>query len=144
VTGDGKSIATATRAWDSGAMPKFQRRSFHQDEWEQIALRLGAAQEDRRRRLAGQEQFVAELEALLFQHDPIRLNFEDNTDEYRGEAERITLRLPYAQSVDDVQRIVHEVFVHCFDPQMAGPESRYSDIAEAVWHAWTSPRATPS
>jgi len=83
--------------------------------------------------LVGREGVVAELEALLFRHDPIGLNFGHNTDEYRSEAETITLRLPRAQSADDVRRIVHEEFVRWFDPHIAGSESRYNDIALEIW-----------
>lgn len=76
---------------------------------------------------------VHELEAILFQHDPIGINFEENSDEYRAEAETITLRRVQAHSVDDVRRIAHEEFVGWFDAQTAGPESRYQAVAEDIW-----------
>ncbi|EHR63746.1 hypothetical protein SaccyDRAFT_4951 [Saccharomonospora cyanea NA-134] len=81
---------------------------------------------------------MAEIEALLFRHDPIGLNFEDNTDEYRSEAETIALRLPEASSVADVRRMAHEEFVRWFDAELAGPESRYTAIAQEVWRLWNS------
>jgi len=37
---------------------------------------------------------------------------EENLDEYRAEAQTITLRRREARSVEDVRRIAHEEFVH--------------------------------
>jgi hypothetical protein len=65
-----------------------------------------------------------------FYDDPIGLNFETNTDEYRPEAQSIVIRLPEATSRDEVRRIVHEEFVRWFDPQTAGPVERYGTRAE--------------
>ena len=78
------------------------------------------------------------LEALLFRHDPIGLDFGDNTDEYRPEAETIALRRDEVRSARDVQRIVHEEFVRWFDADTAGPPDRYADIAREIWHLWRS------
>lgn len=116
----------------------FQRRSTSRDEWKDVSAQVQGERDERQARLIGQEHVVGRLEALLFRHDPIGLNFEDNTDEYRAEAETITLRLPSAHSVDDVRRIAHEEFVRWFDQQLAGPESRYDGIAREIWHVWTS------
>ena len=85
----------------------------------------------------GQEHIVDALEQLLFRHDPIGINFEDNTDEYRAEAETITLRLPDSSGVEDVQRIVHEEFVHWFDEKLAGPPERYAALAGEIWDLWS-------
>ncbi|SNR36574.1 hypothetical protein [Blastococcus mobilis] len=79
---------------------------------------------------------IAEVEALLYRHDPVGINFGDNPDEYRPEAESIVARLPRARSVDDVLALVHEEFVYWFDEDIAGPADRYEDIARDVWAAW--------
>ena len=79
---------------------------------------------------------VAEVEALLYRHDPIGIAFGDNPDEYRPEAEGIVPRLPRARSVDDVRKLVHEEFVRWFDEDTAGPVSRYEATARDVWSAW--------
>ena len=76
---------------------------------------------------------LARDEALLFQHDPIGINFGSNTDEYRGEAETIVSRLPEATSEHDLTGIVHEEFVRWFDLETAGPLERYQSIASAIW-----------
>jgi hypothetical protein len=86
--------------------------------------------------LVGQEDEVDWLEALLFEADPIGINFEDNSDEYRPEAETIQLRRAEASSVADVRRIIHEEFVRWFDEQLAGPPERYEQLARRVWERW--------
>jgi hypothetical protein len=58
--------------------------------------------------------------ALLFQNDPMDINFGDNTDEYEPETGTILPRLADAETVDDVQTIVHEEFCRWFDEVEAG------------------------
>ena len=83
------------------------------------------------------QQLIAEVEAILFRHDPIGIGFADNTDEYRPEAESILPRLREAGSAVDVRRVVHEEYVRWFGGEStAGPESRYTLIAEEIWHVW--------
>lgn len=82
------------------------------------------------------KQLVAEVEALLYRHDPIGIAFGDNPDEYRPEAESIVARLDSARSVEDVHTLVHEEFVRWFDEDTAGPASRYEAIARDVWSSW--------
>lgn len=95
--------------------------------------RDGDGAEERR---AGVE---AEIEELLFRHDPVGIGFEDNTDEYRPEAETITRRLPEAASEQDVHRIVHEEFVRWFAVS-AGSAERYDVIAREIWRLWRAER----
>lgn len=118
-------------------MPRWPRRKESPvgvDElWSQeIRPRIKADKGERLRRLVGQEDRVTQLERLLFEHDPIGINFEDNTDEYRPEAETITLRLPEAASEVDLLRIIHEAFVQWFGSPTAGPISRYQRIASEI------------
>lgn len=77
---------------------------------------------------------MADLEVLLFEHDPIGLaGMGAPADEYHAEAETITLRLPEAASVDDLRSIVHEEFVRWFGDETAGGRERYEAAAEAIW-----------
>jgi len=101
--------------------------------WPRQSAAIAEARASREQALVGQEDLVAKIEALLFRHDPIGINFEDNTDEYRAEAQTITIRLPDATSADDVRRITHQEFVRWFDPQVAGPPERYTAIAAEIW-----------
>jgi hypothetical protein len=122
------------------AMIKWFRRhrgGSAQPTWDEHAARVGAAAEDRRRRLAGQEEVVRKVEALLFKSDPIGINFEANTDEYRPEAETITLRRAEANTVGDLTRIVHQEFVRWFGEETAGPETAYEAIARDIWTIWS-------
>jgi hypothetical protein len=81
------------------------------------------------------ERLVAELEALLYRHDPIGIAFGDNPDEYSPEAGSIVPRLQGVGTVEDVRRIVHEEFVRWFDADTAGPASRYQAVAQEIWTA---------
>ena len=102
---------------------------------EQFVPPIKAAAEERKRLVAGHEDIVAFVEALLFEEDPIGINFEENVDEYRPEAESITIRLREATSRGELRRMVHEEFVRWFDPKTAGPEERYERIGNAIWDA---------
>ncbi|WP_051343364.1 hypothetical protein [Pseudonocardia spinosispora] len=75
----------------------------------------------------------ADVEALLFRHDPIGINFEHNTDEYGPEARTIVPRLAEAATESDLRRIIHEEFTHWFSADIAGPVDRYAEIAREVW-----------
>lgn len=119
---------TKTRHW-----PLRRRRDR---QWQEVSKRVSEAAEDRRARLIGRDDEVEWLEAMLFEADPIGIKFEDNTDEYRTEAESILLRQQEAGSKDDVRRIVHEVFVSWFDEKTAGQPERYERIAQTIWLRW--------
>ena len=107
-------------------------------DWEHSAA-IQSARRERETLLRGQESAVQTLEALLFRDDPIGINLEINTDEYRAEAQTITLRRNEAGSVADVRRIVHEEFVRWFGVDDAGPAQRYQNIAEQLWADWSTP-----
>lgn len=65
--------------------------------------------------------------AILFEHDPIGINFETNTDEYAPEAATILPRLAYANSATDLGEIVCEEFEYWFGlalPRLIGPITR--------------------
>lgn len=72
------------------------------------------------------------LEALLFEEDPIGLNFGHNTDEYDPEVQAILPRLRSCATVDDVQAVVHDEFMRLFAPESAGMLSKYRRIAERI------------
>ena len=82
---------------------------------------------------------------VLFEADPIGINFETNTDEYEPEVGTILPRLEDASSPLDVQRIVHEEFCRWFSAEDAGPIHRYQAIAASIWEAWlaVTPPACP-
>jgi hypothetical protein len=73
------------------------------------------------------------LEALLFEEDPIGINFDDNTDEYDPEVQTILPRLSSCATADDVQSVVHEEFCRWFDTEIAGARSRYKRISVRIF-----------
>ncbi len=103
--------------------------------WREVLVpRIAAARAEREQALIGQEDIVARVEALLFYHDPIGINFETNTDEYRAEAQAIVLRLGSATDEASVARITHEEFVKWFGASTAGAFERYRTIGSDIWH----------
>jgi hypothetical protein len=82
---------------------------------------------------ASYRELVAELEALLYRHDPIGIAFGDNPDEYAPEAGTIAARLQDVRTVDDVRAVVHAEFIRWFDEDTAGPAERYRSLAEEIW-----------
>ena len=75
---------------------------------------------------------------LLFESDPIGINFETNTDEYEPEVRAILPRLTSARSVTDVHDIVYEEFVRLFDEAIAGPKDAYVSISARIWELWSN------
>jgi hypothetical protein len=73
---------------------------------------------------------------LLFEADPIGINFGENSDEYDPETSSILPRLSSAKTVDDVQTIVHEEFCRWFGLEDAGPRDKYQDVSRDIWEAW--------
>ena len=77
-----------------------------------------------------------EVSRLVREADPIRLISKGTPDdEYDPEASTILPRLREAKSPDDVQRIVHEEFVHWFTAKIAGPAEEYADVSKKIWEA---------
>jgi hypothetical protein len=78
-----------------------------------------------------------EVSRLLRDADPIRLVvIGAPDDEYDPEVSTILPRLREAKSLNDVQRIVHEEFVHWFGAETAGPPTHYVGVSEDIWNAW--------
>ncbi|MGJ7441172.1 hypothetical protein [Aquipuribacter sp. MA13-6] len=80
-------------------------------------------------------ELVRTVGALLHRHDPIGLTARGASDleEYQPEARTIVARLDGARSTADVRTVVHQEFVHWFDPDTAGPPARYELIARELW-----------
>jgi len=57
-------------------------------------------------------------------------------DEYDPEVSTILPRLREAASARDLQRIVHEEFVHWFSAEIAGPSEIYATVSEVIWPTW--------
>lgn len=75
---------------------------------------------------------------LLFNADPIGINFENNTDEYSPEVSTILPRLRSCRCADDVLRVTHEEFTRWFGADTAGPVESYRQIASDIWRLWST------
>lgn len=95
-----------------------------------------AIAEERKRLKALYRDLFDQTVELFFRHDPIHINFEDNSDEYEPEARTVLPQLHDCKSPEDVRRIVHHEFVRWFDADIAGKEDKYSRIAEELWVLW--------
>ena len=74
-----------------------------------------------------------QLNTILFEEDPIGINFEENTNEYEPEVETILPRLGACGSARAVQSVLHEEFIRWFSPEIAGSAEKYEDISTRVW-----------
>jgi hypothetical protein len=92
--------------------------------------------EERRRLKAEYGELFDAVSALLFRHDPIGINFEDNTDEYDLEVGTILPRLRLCFSASDTLQVVHEEFVRWFGAETAGSTDRYKEVASEIWDLW--------
>jgi hypothetical protein len=75
---------------------------------------------------------------LLFDADPIGINFEDNTDEYHPEVGTILPRLHSCRCADDVLRVTYEEFTRWFGAGTAGSAESYRQIASETWRLWST------
>jgi len=101
-----------------------------------VRLRVALQQWQRRRLRKKYRDLFDEIAAILFRHDPVGVNFEDNVDEYEPEVGTVLPRLKECCSSSDVRRVLHQEFSRWFTPEVAGPEERYDSAANDVWHVW--------
>ena len=94
------------------------------------------ARSEREKLMAADPGFFAEVSRLLFDLDPMGINFTTNTDEYDAEAGTIIPRLAGCTSEADATRIVHEEFIRWFGADTAGPIARYKKVGARLWTAW--------
>jgi hypothetical protein len=84
------------------------------------------------------------LASLLFDEDPIGINFGDNTDEYEPEVGSILPLLASCRGLADIQRVVHSEFCSWFGDDTAGPPEKYAGVASRILRelsdvgGWTS------
>ena len=76
--------------------------------------------------------------ALLFENDPMGINFGDNTDEYDPEVGTILPRLSRCHSQADTRKVVFEEFCRWFGPEITGDEMRYDAIGAELWALWST------
>lgn len=97
---------------------------------------IRAHAEDRKRLSRSYKRLLNEISAIIFRHDPVAINFEENTDEYDPEAGAILTRLRSDMSVQEATGIVHEEFIRWFSREDAGPREKYSVLAAEILSAY--------
>ena len=94
----------------------------------------------KRRKLKQQfPKLFNDVSAILFKHDPMHINYDDNTNEYEPEAGTIIPRLTSCSDPMDVRKVIYEEFVRWFYDDV-GDESVYTNIAKEIWEVWTDHR----
>ena len=81
---------------------------------------------------AGYRDAYSRLEALLFEEDPVGINFGFNQDEYGPEVGTILPTLGSCRNLEEIQQAVHLQFCRWFGADTAGPIARYARIAQRI------------
>ncbi|MCL2514726.1 MAG: hypothetical protein FWD85_01210 [Microbacteriaceae bacterium] len=78
---------------------------------------------------------AAQISALLFDADPIGLNFTINTDEYDSEAKEVDRVLDSSSSVEALTVTIRDIFLEWFNAEadLVGPLERYAGAAAQIW-----------
>jgi len=76
------------------------------------------------------------LAEILLRHDPIGINYKDNSDEYEPEARTILPRLRTCHDSQDVVSVAYEEFQKWFGPDIAGDKQKYRSLGEEIWTLW--------
>jgi len=73
---------------------------------------------------------------LFFEHDPVGINYEVNTDEYEPEVGTVLPRLHHARSLEDVHQILIEEFRCWFGYGTRVFDDRLKSLAFDLWKLW--------
>lgn len=124
--------------------PKHMTASDDQREWlnDETANWIENERSSREKLRAEYADLFASVSAILFECDPIGINFDDNTDEYDAEAGSIIPRLRECATERDVRRVIHEEFTKWFS-DTAGEESRYTECSGKIWALWQTQQHRP-
>ncbi|RBN38620.1 hypothetical protein DMN50_24480, partial [Priestia megaterium] len=87
------------------------------------------------------KKFIDEISLILYEEDPMEISnvFDDaNKNEYDSEALDIVreIRLIERNSIlrfSELVKLIRKVFVEYFTEELAGPESKYKNIAVRIW-----------
>jgi hypothetical protein len=84
---------------------------------------------------------VSTIASLILKEDPMDLYFPDaaNTDEYEGEARRISGALEVCQTYDECLDMIWSVFKESFGVAISKSREHYAPVARAIWGARVGP-----
>ncbi len=99
---------------------------------------------EQRRLKAAYKELHTQIRDTLYRHDLIGINLGAESpddyapiDEYEPEAGMIMARRREVRSVEDLRRVIHEVFVSQFGLDPASPEEWFYPVALDIWPEWT-------
>ena len=74
------------------------------------------------------------IKHAIDQADPIHLlEIGAPDDAYEPEIREIASRIGRCTTLEEIELLLHEVFVKWFDEQIAGPGEQYRGVAEVIW-----------
>jgi hypothetical protein len=80
-------------------------------------------------------QIYVLIKGAIDRADPIHLlKIGAPDDEYEPEIREIVSRVGDCMNLEDMQRLLHEVFTKWFDERIAGPKELYRAPAEIIWN----------
>jgi len=82
------------------------------------------------------KRLLAEVCTALSKYDPAGIGQPQPLEEYGPEAQCILARMRKASSARDVESIVQEQFVRCFDMPIKD-DQMLASIADEIWSVWT-------
>lgn len=100
----------------------------------EVTERIARARAARQAVQGEDPSFFAAVSGTMFKHDPIGINFSDNTDEYDAEAGTVIPRLKTCSSPDEVATVLHEEFQAWFGAETAGARTAYLALAKELWN----------
>ena len=103
-------------------------------DWDKVSRRVKA----RRELKARDPQYFEAVSAVLFEHDPVGINYGNNYDEYDPETATIIPRLPECNSESDVSELLQDVFVYWFTEQLAPNDDVVHAIARDIWALYSA------
>jgi hypothetical protein len=87
---------------------------------------------ERRRLKVEYRDLFADLAALLFELDPMGINYEINPDEYEPEVGTILPRVFEADSMEEIASVIREEFDRWFGQGIRVERATYEDLAEGM------------
>ena len=98
------------------------------DSWESIKMKIRTQH----------PLLLTVISSILFESDPMCLNFGSNDDEYDPEAISIISELTVAKSTEDVANIVIVQFLHWFDCDLSPykDNDKFIRMSQRIWLAW--------
>jgi hypothetical protein len=97
--------------------------------------------EERRKLKKEYGDLLERVSKVLFEEDPVGLDFGDNVDEYDTEASTILPRLRNCHSAADTRNVIYEEFCRWFDAPTAGSIEKDTRASERIWQLWKESRA---